>query len=88
MRFKVILCYVKRAGSIEKISRHFLAEILAEEEIGELPEDKVREIFGEELKSTYVVRDPSHISRLLKELGYGDFEDKIVVEILLRKCRE
>jgi len=88
MRFKITLCYVKKAGSIEKVSRHFLTEILAEEEIGELPENKIREILEEELKDTYIIRDPSLISRLLKELGYGDLRDKIVVEIVLKKCKE
>ena len=90
MRFKAILCYVKRPKSIERVSRHFLTSLMMEEEIGVVGDLEIEKLISEPMEDIgdgYIIRNPNDIENILRYLGFDEssIEDKIVVELLLKR---
>ncbi len=56
-----------------------------EEEVGVIDYSDISNVMEEKVEE-YVIRDIDVIKRILDKLGYREFEDKIILEIILKRC--
>ena len=56
-----------------------------EEEVGVIDYSDISNVMEEKVEG-YVIRDIDVIKRILDKLGYREFEDKIILEIILKRC--